>query len=104
MPSHKDCQNVDPLCIFEEIKRRKNGNDSIIPKYVDTEKKFFDKMQTLAVPKCVSMWKNKKGYMVSLESRINQSSTQRPLKVNFKNFQRFNEALDRFEKDLDIEN
>lgn len=51
----------------------------------------------LVVPKCISMWKNKKGYLIPINTRLH-SSTRDSVVVNVNKFREFNEALDNAEE------
>lgn len=51
----------------------------------------------LAVPKCVSMWKNKKGYLVPISTRLS-TGLRNFVEVNTDKFREFNETLDSAEE------
>ncbi|TBU20914.1 SKIP/SNW domain-containing protein [Hamiltosporidium tvaerminnensis] len=52
------------------------------------------------LPPCISMWKNPKSRIISLEKRMQHIPKHPSLNINFEKFSRFKEALDEAENDL----
>ena len=51
------------------------------------------------VPPCITQWKNKKGYMISLEKRLS-SLQEDDIEINIEAFKLFNEELDKIEEEF----
>eukprot|EP00866_Antonospora_locustae_P000544 jgi/Antlo1/544/293 len=86
---------TDPLAV-PKCKRQKliqNSHKFCAPARESSSEMPLD----LAVPKCVSMWKNKKGYLVPIHTRL-CTGAHNYITVNTDKFREFNEALDRAEE------
>lgn len=91
--SNRGC--TDPLAVSMSKKQKLVH---VVQKGRAPARESSSKMQLdLVVPKCVSMWKNKKGYLVPISTRL-CTGARDCIAVNTDKFRELNEALDDAEK------
>lgn len=95
---HESDASADPLFVRKRV-RKAVSHKATSTKMVLKQHLQIESTTDLIASHCISMWKNKRGYMVPLAARL-RPTTYSLLKANAQNFEKFNEALDKAEREF----